>query len=220
MLELSITETAFAGLAAEYHSRKELAEQQVVEWKWESWHMFNPKPLYFERSGHAPGRPLKLKPTDKNNRIEYGLDEERRIVVTRQYNQFGFYETFYKYAPRWIESAHFDCHAAKEPINIELVELEEGKAVSATSSAVNGCSTETYERTGTQVTTIHQATAERIADKTPELLPNYVAACEYDDAGKLQRVTRTWFDRSPAMLVISTDTPVERVGKGIRRRTG
>lgn len=220
MINLDTTEAAFAVLATEYDSRKQLAEQQVEEWKWATWHVFDPKPLYQERTGYAPGRLLKKEPSEKLNCMEYGFDQEGRIVVARQYSDFGFYETFYQWSACLIESAHFDCAADKKPLKIELVKLKDGKAVRSVSSGANGCCVETYAWTGSQVTTIHQSTEWRVADETPELKPNYVAVCEHDDAEVLQRISREWFDGTPAMLVVREDVPFERVGKRIRRRHG
>lgn len=219
MIELDFTEAAFATLASEYHSRKQLAEQQVVEWKWASWRVFYQKPLELERGGYAPGRMLKQKPSETNNCVEYGFDHERRILVERRYTEgVGFYEIFLKWSETLIESAVYDCAPDKKPINIEFVELVEGKAVRSISSAVNGCSIERYIWTGLQLTTVHQDTKERVNSETPELLPNYIAKCEYDDAGVLQRITRSFYDRTDASQIVSVTTPFERIGKRIRRK--
>lgn len=219
MIELDFAEAAFATLASEYHSRKQLAEQQVVEWKWASWHVFDQKPLALERCGYAPGRMLKQKPAETNDCIEYGFDHERRILVERQHTEFiGFYETFRKWSETLIESVHYDYAPDKKPINIEFVELKEGKAVRSISSAVNGCSIERYIWTGSQLTTVHQVTAERVDSETPELLPNYIATCEYDASGVLQRITRSFYDRTDESQVVSVTTPFERIGKRIRRK--
>jgi len=218
MIDLAFSEAAFASLAPEYESRKKLAEQLVVEWKWASWKVHSLEPLYLERCGYAPGRILKKKPECTDNRVEYGFDQAGRIAVERQHRQFGFYETFQKHSDTIIESAHYDYGTGNKPIKITFVTVEDDKAVRSVSSAVNGCCIEEYTWTNSLLTTVVQFTAERVGNETPVLLRNYVAECEYDDSGRLQRIKRSFYDPDDQSTIISVTTPFERVGKRIRRK--
>jgi len=218
MIELSFAEFAFAALATEFDLRKKIAEQQVVKWKWASSHVFDPKPLYLERNGYAPGRMLKQKPSEANGCVEYGFDVRRRIAVERSYNEVGFYETFLKWSETLIESAHYDCGPDKDPINVEFIEVEAGKVVRSISSAVNGCCIENYHWMGSQLVAVHQATAERTDSGTPKPVLNCIIKCEYSDSGVLQRITRSFCDRTAESRIASVTTPFERVGNRIRRK--
>ena len=218
MVDLIFAEAAFASLASEYKVRKQLAEQLVVRWKWASSTVFTLTPMSLERRGYAPGRLLKQKPPETNDCIEYGFDQDGRISVERQHNEFGFSETFQKHSDTLIESVHYDYKPDKNPINIEFVVLEDGKAKRSVCSAMNGCSIEEYEWTDSLLTTVVQFTAERVGNETPALLRNYIAECEYDGAGVLQRITRSFYDQTDETTIDSVTTPFERVGKRIRRR--
>jgi hypothetical protein len=213
-------EVAFSKLGVEYFARKKISEGAVSEWKWASWCWFEVQPLYFERHGWAPGRTLRQTPTKRDGRVECGFDEMGRLAVERQYNEFGFYETFYDWSAKPIEVAHFDYSPEKKPINIILVEMDHERAVASFTSAIRGFTREEYKWVGPLVHEVDVHYAKRDNGKLSALRPWHIAKAQYDDAGVLQRVELVWPLAPPERPKPTVELMFERRGTRIwRRRT-
>jgi hypothetical protein len=198
-------ESAFAALGGAYRSRKEAAEKLVLDWQWGTWRWLDILPLYFERHGFAPGRRLKQEPADRRNRVACGLDGDGRVVVERQFNEFGCYETFYAWTPASVEAAHFDYTPEKTPINLLHAKISNGRIVASDTAASNGYSRDEYRWDGDLVREVRVQHARREGGVlAPLRLWNTVRAF-YNDDGMLQRVDLLW----PASVVQRADDLVE-----------
>jgi hypothetical protein len=175
------------------------------------------QPLHFEQHGFAPGRRLKQEPADRRNRVACGFDSDGRVVVERQFNEFGCYETFYAWAAASVEAAHFDYTPEKMPINLLRARISNGRIVASDAAAINGYSREEYRWDGGLVREVRVQHARREDGVlAPLRLWNTVRAF-YNEDGVLQRVDLLW----PASVVGRADDLVEimfeRRGKKIYR---
>jgi hypothetical protein len=221
---LSEVEAAFAALDGEFHTRKKAAEKAVRSWQWATWCWFDIKPLHFERSGLKPGRPLRQEPADRRNCVACGLDRDGRVVVERQFNEFGFYETFYDWGPGRVESVHFDYHvershfglrSKKQPINLVRAQLDDGRIVAADMAGSHGYTREAYQWEGGLVREISVQNARRQDGVLAPLRPSHTARAHYDDAGVLQRVERVWPAADVGRAEDLVEIMFERRGKTI-----
>jgi len=207
-------EAAFAKLGGEYRARKEAAEKAVRDWQWATFSLLNIRPLHFERNGIKPGRPLAQEPSGRRNYVAYGIDREGRVVVERQHNEQGFYETFYDWGSGSLESAHFDYYAepsrrgrssAKKPINLLRASMPGGRIAAADLAGASGYTREEYRWEGSLVREVRVLNALRRGRVLPPLRPSHTAREHYDDGGVLQRVERVW----PAAVVGRPEDLVE-----------
>jgi hypothetical protein len=212
------TESAFSKLGGEYLARKKCAEGTVCDWKWASWCWFEIQPLYFERHGWAPGRALREAPAKLDGRVECGLDQMGRVTVERQYNELGFYETFYDWSAKPIEVAHFNYSRERKPINLLLVQMERDRAVTCFKSAIHGFTREEYKWVGSLVREVNVFHAKRAEGKLLPLHPWHTAKAHYDDAGLLQRVELVWPPAPPTRPEETVELMFERRGKRIYRK--
>jgi hypothetical protein len=189
---LSDAESTFQGLATEYAKRKDTAESLVSEWRWATEAWFDPRPLWFERHGDTPGRPLKSKPARLVGRVESGLDALNRVVAERLYNEHGFYETFYRWTEERIESAHYDYHSSKRPINCTIVERVRQVPTRSTMAAIDGVLVEAYTWDGPRIAEIHVRHAERLKGALSLLRLHHVARMDYSVDGQMERVALHW----------------------------
>jgi hypothetical protein len=211
---LTEVEAAFAALGGEFHARKKAAEKAASTWQWASWCWFDIKPLHFERSGSKPGRPLRQEPSDRRNCVACGLDREGRVVVERQFNEFGFYETFYDWGISTVDAAHYDYYeersrlglsTKKQPINLVRAQLHDGRIVASDMAAIHGYTRETYRWEGDLVREVGVQNATRKDGVLAPLQPWHTARAHYDGAGVLHRVDRVW----PASAVGRSEDLVE-----------
>jgi hypothetical protein len=212
------TESGFAALGSEYRTRKERAEAVVCDWKWAKWSWFDPRPLYLERHGSAPGRQLRQHPVSPRSGVSCGLDRSGRVTVERQFNEFGFYETFYDWSAEPLEVAHFDYSAEKRPINLLIVLMEAGRAVASFVAAIYGFTREEYRWDGPLVREVDVYHAEREDGHLPPLQRWHTAKAQYTGKGVLERVEIVWppshSDRPDEVAKVV----FERRGKRIFRR--
>jgi hypothetical protein len=212
-------ERAFTHLSDEYKFRKALSEKSVQEWRWSTSPRFDPRPLHFERMGHAPGRQLRREPPDRNGRVCCGIDEQNRVVVEMEFNEFGFYETFYNWTTRPVQAAHYDYAPEKKAINLLFVDFVDGRAVSSETSAIHGFSREQYEWSGDRVVTVLRDHAKRECGRLDPVARQHVTTIEYDADGKVLRIVDKW---PPSPLTGPTEVAeliFERRGRKIYRRT-
>ncbi|MFZ1101338.1 MAG: hypothetical protein WAN86_00380 [Hyphomicrobiaceae bacterium] len=208
-------EAAFAKLGREYRARKAAAEKAVSDWQWATFCRLDIRPLHFERNGIKPGRPLRQEPSGRRNYVAYGLDREGRVVVERQHNEQGFYETFCVWGSRSLESAHFDYYvepsrrghgsASKMPINLLRASMTDGRIVAADLAGAGGYTREEYRWEGGLVREVRVLGALRQGGVLPPLRPSHTARAHYDDGGVLQCVDRVW----PAVVVGRPEDLVE-----------
>jgi hypothetical protein len=211
-------ESGFSMLGDEYLSRKEFSERTVCDWKWASWCWFELRPLHFERHGWAPGRTLRQAPTNRNGRVECGFDRMGRVAVERQYNEHGFYETFYDWSAEPIEVTHYDYSPEKKPINLVLVEMDGDRAVTSFKSAIRGFIREEYSWVGAKVREVNVFHAKRDDGTLSPLRRWHTAKAHYDEAGILQRVELLWPPAPPERPEESVELMFERRGKRIYRK--
>ena len=200
-------------LGSEYHLRKARAEDGVREWIWGTWCWFDPRPLHFERHGWAPGRRLRREPEIPDSHVSCGFDESGCVLVERQYNEHGFYETFYEWNATVLEAAHYDYFSDKKPISFMVVQTEDGRAMSSDVAATNGYTREAYHWDGAVVREVKVEYAKRRDGQLESLGPWHTARATYNDHGKLQRVDLLW----PASPPERPDTTVELM---FERRAG
>ena len=211
-------ESAFSVLRDEYRLRKGLAERAVNEWQWATSSWFDVRPLYFERNGWPRGRRLRKVPPDPNGRIECGLDRLGRVVVERQHNEFGFYETFYNWATDPLEVAHFDYSPEKAPINLLVVHMDgDGRAVTSNVAAIRGHTQEAYRWDGSLVREVNVAHGERANGHLAPLLPLHKARARYDERGVVQRVELLWPPSPPTRIEDTVELMFERRGARLFR---
>jgi hypothetical protein len=210
-------ETAFAALAGEYRFRKGLAEGAVHEWRWGTGSWFDLRPLYFERHGWAPGRRLRQVPSHPDGLIECGLDRMGRVLVEREFNKFGFYETFYRWASEPLEVAHFHHWPEKPPINLVVVHMAGDRAVASDMAAIHGHTREEYRWDDDLVREVDVAYAKRVNGHLSPLLPQHRVRARYDEGGAVQRVERLWPPSLPWRVEEVVEVTFERRGKRIFR---
>ena len=211
-------ESAFASLAGEYSFRKKLAEKSVREWRWATFTWFDLRPLYFERAGYAPGRRLRQAPANRYGRAYYGLDEEERITVERDFNEFGFYETFYNWASDPVEVAHFDYSPDKKPINLMIVRRVENRPISSSTAAINSYIHEDYQWDGELVSHVVRRVAPREHGSLQDLRHWYTAEATYGNKGVILRVELHWPPAPPERTDPIVEVMFERRGNRIYRR--
>lgn len=194
-------EAAFARLGGEYRPRKEEAEKAVCDWQWATFCRLDIRLLHFERNGIKPGRPLSQEPSGRRNYVAYGLDRDGRVVVERQHNEQGFYETFRDWGSGSVESAHFDYYVepsrrgrttGKEPINLLRASMRDGHIVAADLAGANGYTREEYRWEGGLVREVRVLNALRKDGVLAPLQPSHTARAHYGADGVLQRVDRVW----------------------------
>jgi len=215
---LEQVESAFAKLASEYRSRKRLCEGTVRDWRWATWSWFDPRPLYFERHGFTPGRRLRQAPADKYGYVCCGFDEFGRVTVEREFNKFGFYESFYNWTADAIQVAHFDYAPDKKPINLLVVRIVGSRAISSSVAATHGHEREDYHWDGDQVRQVDVSHARREQGHLEDLKPLHTARARYNEKGLVQRVELVWPASPPAQLEEIIELMFERRGKKIYRR--
>jgi len=179
-------------LADEYLRRKTAAEGQVRRWQWATAPWFDIRPLWLERQNFRLGRLLKGLPKKLNGKVEVGLDEWDRVVCERQYNESGFYETFYDWFATPIEAAHYDYHSDKSPINIVLTERHSNQVVRSDTAAINGFLREDYVWEGPRVVEVRISHAPRVGREFVDLSPLHVAHAIYGGDEQLDRVELHW----------------------------
>lgn len=195
-------EAAFSKLGREYRARKEAAENAVCDWQWATFCRLDVRPLHFERNGIKPGRPLRQEPSGRRDYVAYGLDRERRVVVERQHNEQGFYETFCVWGSRSLESAHFDYYvelsrrddasASKMPVNLLRASMTDGRIVATDLAGAGGYTREEYRWERGLVREVRVLSGLRQGGVIPPLRVSHTARAHYDDDGVLQRVDRVW----------------------------
>jgi hypothetical protein len=180
-------ESAFANLDGEYLSRKTRSERTVREWRW-----FDLRPLHFERHGFAPGRRLRQTPADRYGCVCCGFDEMGQVAVEREFNEFGFYETFYNWTANPIEVAHFDYAGDKKAINLLIVRTDEARVISSSVAATHGHTREDYEWDGSQVRQVAVSHARREQGRLEDLRPWHTARALHGDKGVVRRADILW----------------------------
>ena len=210
-------ESAFESLASEYPFRKKLAENQVLEWHWATFTWFDLRPLHFERCGIRPGRRLRRAPADRYGRNYYGLDQKGRVVVERDFNEFGFYETFYNWNCHSVEVVHFDYGPEKKPINFMMVRYSENRPTSSSTSAIASYQYENYRWNGDLISQVDLHVAERRQGSLEKLRLWHTAHATYDDKRVLQRVELHWPTDLQRDANDSAEVKFERRGKRIYR---
>lgn len=210
-------ETNFAKLHSEYQMRKNSSEALVIEWRWYTWCWFDIRPLHFERNGWAPGRRLGKIPAHPSGSVENGFDAQGRVVVERQFNEFGYYETFYDWTSELAEVAHFDYWTDKTPINLMLVQWENGKVRASYESAIHGYKHEEYCWNRSVVRMVKVKHGRREKGVLLPVRPLHDAKIDYDDANRVERVTLIWPPSAPDQSKTIKEVMYERRGGKIYR---
>jgi hypothetical protein len=208
-------DSAFASLANEYRPRKAVAEQAVRDWRWATSGWFDLRPLYFEQHGFPRGRTVRQSP-QREGCVCCGLDASGQIVVERQFNEFGHYETFIDWDKAPIEAAHFDYAPEKKAINLLLAWREEGRTIRSAVAAIHGYTAEEYLWGRHGVTEVRIDRADRKDGKLSALYPLHRVRASYADDGTLKRVERVW-PAGGTRTTESVEIMFERRGKRIFR---
>lgn len=219
MNQVLTMEAAFAKLHTQYRSRKKAAEGMVHEWKWATASRYDLRPLYFERHGWAPGRTIRQIPSDKNGYVSYGIDSSGAVMVERQFNEFGCYESFFTRTSDTVDIAHFHYIPDKLPICLIRVKFLGGNPIASFHAAIGGFDEETYKWDGPRVSEVHVRHAKRDEGILSPLKAWHVAQATYDSHGVLQRVELIWPREAPGQSAPSVELMFERRGSRIFRRS-
>jgi hypothetical protein len=217
-VHIETVEAAFAALRREYRPRKGRAEGAVCEWVWSTSSWYDPRPLHFERNGWPRGRRLREEPTNRYGRVQCGFDDDGRVVVEREYTEYGFYETFYEWNADPVEVAHYDYAPEKKPINLMLVHHADDKPTSSDVSAIGGYTREEYEWSGGRVVAVSVFYAKRERRRLGTLVAWHRAVAQYDARGKVRRVVLRWPPSPPERTRGISEVPFERRGARIHYR--
>lgn len=211
-------ELAFASLSEEYDSLKVSTECRVKFWRWSTSPWFDPRPLHFERMGHAAGRQLRTEPANRVGRVCCGFDEQSRVVIERNFNELGYYETFFNWTTESVEAAHYDYSPEKKPINRLSVTLVDNRAISSVRSAIHGFIRELYEWRGSLLISVFREQAKREDGHIGRFTPLHATAIDYDDNGVLSRIVDRWPKSAEIGSTEITELVFERRGGKIYRR--
>ena len=187
----------FGALKSQYDERKVAAEQAVSSWRWASGSWFDARPLYFERHNVRPGRLLKKPPARPKGRIEVGFDAAGEVLVEREHNEFGCYESFYRWDASPAEVARYDYRSDKGPINL-LVLTSDGRRLEASHLlAQHGWVREDYLWEGRRLREVVVCHAPRVAGHYLTLNALHAARALY--LGEhLARVELHWPSQPPS----------------------
>lgn len=209
MLTPHEADVLFVALSSEYSERKAEAEARVRRWQWATNSFYDPRPLFFECNRNHPGRLLRKPPVKTVGRVQCGLDVNDRVVVEREYNRFGFYESFYAWERQPIQVARYDYCADKNPINIILLGQENQRIVVADQIAQLGWSHEEFCWNGPWLFEIRVSYAPREAGHYLQLKPWHVVRPIYS-SDELARVELHWPADPPARLEPIIEVVFER----------
>lgn len=209
-------DAAFAVLASEYRLRKALAERAVRDWRWATSSWFDLRPLYFESNGWPHGRAVRHQPAHREGCVCCGFDSTGRVVVERQFNRFGCYETFFNWDTTPVEAAHFDYAREKKPINLLVVWIEAQRPMQSAVAAIHGYTHETYVWGSHGVTEIRVTNVNRKDGTLSALDLSQLVKASYGDDGTLTKVERVWLAADSTLGDI-TEVMFERRGKRIFR---
>lgn len=200
----------------QYDAFRAEAEPVVVRWEWTAaGERYSPLPFYFQR---FPGRARALKepPTSKAQHREYGLDDQGRPRVARQYTYLEEpFETFYRYTDNLIEVVEFSM-PPRIPISVEQVFVEHNQVTQNACFRLNGYSpSPLYNRDpdalyewlgpmgrfvildnhlyeGDHLTRVQSYREAPTSCGPPSF--QFEEHFAYDEAGKLQRIERVFGD--------------------------
>ena len=214
------TRALFESLASTYATRKRSAEAVATRHEYYTVPAHDIRPLHFERSGATPGRKCNAERAHASVAgVMVGVDGTGRVAFGRQYNPYGFYETFYEWEAAVTTSCHYDYSAEKAPINVTRVQLREGRPYQAVACGVQGCSVETYRYENGLLAIVSLAHAARTAGVVAQLSPLRRETLSYDSEGRLARVTWADLVSTEAGIRMRPEWPVyERRGRRIWRR--
>jgi hypothetical protein len=172
----------FAGLQEEYATRRAEAESEVVHWGWYTAPFFDLRPLWFQRHYDLPGSPMRKRPAHLNGRVEVGVDARSRIAVERLYNEYGFYETFFRWAHDHVEAAHYDYYVPdRRPINVLLLNYLDSRPISADLIGERGWVREEYEWQNDELVGVQVFHTERVGRHYSDLRPHSTIRPVYSD---------------------------------------
>jgi hypothetical protein len=187
----------FDALKSQYDERKVTAEREVSSWRWASGPWFDARPLYFERHNDRPGRLLKKPPASPKNRVEVGFDAAGQVLVQREHNEFGCYESFYRWDTSPAEVARYHYHSDKDAINL-LVLASDGRRLEASHLvAQQGWVREEYVWEGPRLSEVVVCHAPRVAGHYLTLEALHVARALYQGE-HLARVELHWPSQPPS----------------------
>jgi len=196
--DIAELDARFAGLAAEYGSRKAAAQATVVRWEWYSDDSFGLGPLYYERMGLRRGRRLARRPVLTRDHYQVGFDDCDRPVVLLEYSGFLqgklYYETFraYRDDAELIEEAHH--YSDGRPIYLHECRVRDGLIRSIASAAIKGGGYEAYEYADglpTRVAVYHATSTNKPDKRLNPLALVHVLHAHYDANG-LHRLEKVW----------------------------
>ena len=206
-------------LANDYKKRKSQSEGLVKSWKWATASLYDPRPLYFERHGLSKGRKLRTEPVDGRGYWSCGLDNSGRVVVEHEYNEFGFYETFYDWSTNPLQVAHYDYTNDKRPIYLLTLTSEGERFISSECAAIHGYLREEYNWDNMNLIEVNVSYSSREDGQISRLQHWHTARIFYREGGVVQRVELHW----PSKLSTSPEGIVElmfeRRGKRIYRNS-
>ncbi len=190
----------FAEASQNYESIKKETEAKVIEWFWASDWLFSLEPYYFEENKFSKGRKLKEEPEEKENKFQYGIDNNGEIIVERQYTGLKdlYYETFIVRNPNKIVSYRYDYGSQKININIKLFLYENSTLTTSYTIVKDGWVEYTYRYENGRLTS---RLMQRISDNKP--IPKRLFTYTYDELGilgSIQEGEHYWYKKPDKSL--------------------
>lgn len=169
---------------SKYSDLKATTERSVLSFEYATGPYYELNPLYHKLNGIPQGRKLREVPTSMEGIYEFGLDEQRNVILIRQYNKFGFYETFLIYREESVSSYRYDYSEDKEPVNVRRATYDEGKLVKLVSDAQYGSTIQEFIYSGERIVRVDQIHW----DKKQEESIRYFEV-DYNEKNKVNKIT-------------------------------
>jgi hypothetical protein len=209
----ALVEKRFARLRAQYSQRKSLAESQAETWYWATREVWDLNPLYFEMNGARPGQKLSAKPARLDGAFAYATDASGRIVIEREYSDFGPSERFIDWSKSPLEVAYFA--PQKSPINLKLASFRGDKLFQIATAAEYSVSMETYHWHGPLLTRIEIRYADRKSSGLEKMADYQEVHAAYDSDGQVKRVEIHWLPRPPHVHRLEKEVVFKRRDKPV-----
>jgi hypothetical protein len=133
-----------------------LYKKKVARWQWANDEVLDPRPLWVQRKSDCPeiARLLESEPTDKQDKILYGLDDQSRVVIAQEEDDNTREIGLFDYFDNRVEGVHFRSYnrhkdmymfVTEQQLNLDGQLLSYEQLVSRDRSDGAELETETYE---------------------------------------------------------------------------
>lgn len=210
-------EVLFQNGEKNYSKIKKQTEDKVVVWHWAKGSLANFEPYYYEEKKYPLPKKLKTAPKDKNYHTQYGVDRFGNIIVERDFNTSGFYESFYQIEDDKITSFRYSYHEEKEIINCRIYFFKEGKIDMIKASATYAINSTKYSYQNNLLTSKEEKHYDRETEKNSHKEVFY----EYDDHNILNGIrsgTYYRYQRKIRMRFTKLKTEAEKRNIGLLKK--